>query len=129
MQIRLAERQGLLTGRHLSQPQRLSLEILMALDTKAKAVDFVRNLKSQIAALHPEEMPRLFPEWKLKKGVEAGMQEDGSFDIDSVEGSQVEWAVPSKEEAAELEKWIAERQQQGSQVMSASDLGDEEGWE
>ena len=130
--MRLAERQGLLTGKHLSSVQSLALEMLMLLDQRATGEQFVTDLKSRIVAANPSEFPVMFPEWASSKAAQDGAQEalrpDGSYDIDKIDDSQVEWSIPTTEaENEEHERWVSARTAISGGTISAAEL-ENGGW-
>lgn len=129
--MRLAEKQGLLTGKHLSSAQSLALEMVVLLDHKASGEQLIFDLKSRILAVHPQEFSVLFPEWasqnKNQEEIDKARRPDGSYDIDKIDDSKVEWSVPSKTEDAENERWLAERMANTSGTVGAAEL-EEKGW-
>lgn len=121
--MRLAERQGLLTGKHLSSPQSLALEMLMLLDCRASGEKFISDLKSRIVAAHPSEFSVLFPEWVTQKDPqEEARRPDGTYDIDKIDDSKIVWSVPTEAENKENERWIAERTTETRGTVSAAEL-------
>lgn len=98
VQLRLADRRGVLRGASLSRVQELGLQMLMMVERRDQARGFLDELRSRIAANHPDRVRALFPRW-----FPAGAEED-----DQQAEPDVEWRVPASEtERAELERWIA----------------------
>lgn len=113
--MRLAERQGLLTGRHLTPVQSTALEMLLLIDAKEKQQAFWKTFRSRMAAAHPGQLRTLFPEWfsgeekakEQEEEFERARNTDGSYDIDKIDPTKVEWTVPATDaEREELERWI-----------------------
>lgn len=123
--MRLAERRGILRGAHLSEVQEWSVSMLSIIDRREDAVRYADDMKSRMVAAHPQSAKHVFPEWFEGSVFDEAAKPDGTYDIDRVDPSQIDWAVPtSKEEAAELDRWIA---QHSHGVITARDL--EEGGE
>lgn len=128
--MRLAERQGLLQGRRISSAQSLALEFLLLIDRRGEAERFVKDLRAMIVAAHPQSFSTLFPEWVDKdkaasEEMDKARRPDGSYDIDQIDDSKIDWAAASDEQTNEdLERWIAERI---SGSVSATELEDG-GW-
>lgn len=103
----------------------------MLLDYKGDMERFISDLKSRIVASRPEEFPTMFPEWMPKKDtakeIELGRQHDGTYDIDKIDDTKVEWSSPATEaENEENERWLAERLATHG-TISATEL-EEGGW-
>lgn len=125
MQLRLAERREVLTGASLSIVQELGLQILMMVDEKDRAARFWDDLRSRIAAAHPDKLRDLFPEWHQQTPEERayGIGPDGRPDIDQMDDSAVEWRVPETEaERRDLEQWLIENT---VGTVTATELGGE----
>jgi hypothetical protein len=118
--MRLAERRGVLTGVHLSEVQEWAVSMLSIMDQRDDD-----DLRSRVVAAHPDSARYVFPEWFSGSVFEEAAKPDGTYDIDKIDPRQIEWTVPtSKEEAAELDRWIAERSQG---TVTGKDLS-EGGW-
>jgi hypothetical protein len=114
--LRLADRQGLLTGQ-LNEAQSVGLQILMMLDAGERAETFWRTFRAMLGAASPKMLPDLFPEVFAQRDpavseAEAidrqALGEDGQRDLDRVDQSQITWAVPaSDEERAAVDALIA----------------------
>jgi hypothetical protein len=72
--------------------------MLMLLDRRQSAQQFVEDLRARMAANRPERIRDLFPEWFGEDPV-----------TDEVDDAQVEWSVPPKDQREELDRWIAAR--------------------
>jgi hypothetical protein len=90
-----------LTGAHLSEVQEVALQMLMVLEQRREATQFVEDLRARLAANHPGKVRELFPEW---------FPNHQPADIDEIDDSLVDWTTPgSDRENSELERWISER--------------------
>lgn len=112
-QLRLAERQGLLTG-HLNAVQTFGVQVLMMLDQQATSEGWWRDFRARIGAANPQEIRTLFPEFfehrlSAEEIDRQARGEDGVRDLDRVDESQIVWGVPaSEEEREDVEAFLAE---------------------
>lgn len=100
----------MLRGASLSEVQELGCQMLMLLDRRHDAQQFVEDLRARMAANRPERIRDLFPEW---------FDPAPGVDVDEVDDSQVEWSVPPEDQREELDRWIASR---GTGTVSAREL-------
>ncbi len=83
--------------------------MLMMIERRDEARVFLDELRSRIAADHPDRVRSLFPAWFS--------DQDDAVDPEP----DVEWRVPtSPGERADLERWIASH---SSGVVGAADVG------
>lgn len=76
------------------------------------------TVKGLVALGVRDRVKEQFPEYF--NPFEDAQRDDGSYDIDRVEGSQVKWSsAGSEDEDAELARWIAQRER-GS--MTAAEM-------
>ncbi len=87
----------MLQGASLSKVQELGAQMLMMLDRRQDAHRFVEDLRSRLAAAHPDRIRTLFPEW-------FPAEEDDPLEAAP---DQVEWSVPPEAARDELDRWIA----------------------
>ncbi len=90
----------MLQGASLSEVQELGVQVLMLLDRRHDAQQFVEDLRARMAANRPERIRDLFPEW---------FGPDESVDPTDLDDSQVEWPVPAEDQREEADRWIAAR--------------------
>lgn len=103
--LRLAERQGLLTGRHLSEPQSYGLIVLNYLDEIEAAKRANRDFKIGMLSTgyDPEKLfPEHFAEDQKKKKEEAQRQAEADGGITPEDLRNVEWKSPKDYSAAEM---------------------------
>ena len=136
--MRLADRQGLLTGQ-LNAAASFGLQILMMLDAHNESSSFWRQFRALLGASHPEILHRLFPDVfdtpdaKATSAEEIDRQattEDGGRDFDRIDQSQIRWDVPQSDaERDDLERFLASADLTGTHTISANDLeGGENPW-
>lgn len=92
--------------------QDYALKMLLVLESRDRARDFVDELRSRVVGSHPDRLRLLFPEWDLPAPEEAevadALARGEQVDLDR-HGSKVPWAVPETEaERDELERIINE---------------------
>lgn len=89
--------------------QELGLQMLMMIERRDETRAFLDDLRSRIAATHPDRVRSLFPAW-------FSSQED-----DPDPEADVEWRVPASQgERADLERWIATH---SSGVVGPTEVG------
>lgn len=84
------------------------------LDEVEKEQERLDRLKGLVASSTtvPERLRRLFPDYFEDDPYEAAKQDDGTYDIDQVDPTEVEWSGPaSMEDDEALSAWINEHQQ------------------
>ncbi len=65
--------------------------------------------------------PEFFPDnWEEVRAFEQAKKDDGTYDIDKVDGAHINWGVASPEEDDDISRWIAEREQ-GSMTTTMLD--------
>lgn len=101
-QLRLAERQGLLTGPNLSRVQHYALQLLLFADAKQKAQEQGLRFRADLAAAHPELLTDLFPDWFRK------VEDEKPAPAEDARLEDIEWGVPtSEDEAQSIEDFLA----------------------
>lgn len=119
--MRLAERRGVLTGPSLSRVQALALEMLLIVDDRRAAKDFVDSFRAGLVASNPSSMKEIFPEWFPPDPFADAIRPDGTIDRDAVKEDQIPVLRPSEEEAEDVARWVAEQMQ----TITAAELEQE----
>ncbi len=92
-----------------SPVQDFALEILSMLDVTERERSR-RDMVKRLLVSNEEDMVRSqFPEYFLST-IEEAFDDQGNFDIDKVDDSQVEWSTASPDEDDEIGRWIADRE-------------------
>lgn len=117
--MRLARVQGILTGPSLSPAQVFALS-LMDMDerydrARATAKGEMHSIRRAILSARPDLFEKLFPEYNTGK---TDPEADASVE-------RVEQDVPDEAISSDIENWIAQR----GGVITADELGDDEGWQ
>lgn len=121
MHLRLAERQGLLTGRHLSPVQMLGLVILNHADTIDRAKGDREALKRSLIANGNFDHEALFPDYFPKKTEEFNPEANVDYDY-----SGVDWKSPA--EAFDEYQALMQMLGQKTGVMSGDQVAEEIEW-
>jgi hypothetical protein len=89
--IRVADRQGVLTGKSLSIVQLFAIRVMLSLESKSIVEDQVREMKLSLMAQNPAELaPDLFPEYFAPVDV-TDVPEGGGFQVvNAIKDSEVE---------------------------------------
>lgn len=101
--LRRAERQGLMTGRRLSEVQSLGLEILMLLDQVVRGEESDERLRQALLTINPDLARGLYPAYFTSEVPDdpadvALDREDTSYDF-----RRVEWESPQEMGDEDLE--------------------------
>ena len=108
--MRLAERRGVLQGRSLSQVQARAVEMLLLIDNRERAREFVDTLRIGLVASDPSRMQDVFPEWVSPEAVvEQARRPDGTYDVDELDRIIPASPAPAAEEIDDIDAWIASR--------------------
>lgn len=116
--LRLARERGSLKAPN-SPVQDRALDYLVMLDEVERSRSRLDTVKALVTHASFERVRDQFPEYF--DPYEGAKGEDGEFDIDRLDDSQVDWATAGSEDDDEaLSRWIQERE---SGSFSAADLG------
>jgi hypothetical protein len=94
----------------------MALQVLDMLDDKERSQERFDSIKRLVAFADRDRVKEQFPEYF--DPFEGVQNEDGTYDIDSIDDTAVQWAVPDPDEDEALSRWIA---QQESGSLSAAD--------
>jgi len=126
--LRLAEARGSLVAPN-SPVQDRALALLLVHHRVEQARRDTDSLKRTLMGIPVDQVSdvlrRFFPEYLPEADpFEKAKREDGTYDIDAIDPSEIKWSVPDPDTDAEISAWIAAAER-GS--MSAADL-DNDGW-
>lgn len=94
----------------MSRVQARACEFLMFADARDKAQNFFDDLRSRLAAVQPDRLHTIFPEWAPEPAAE-----------DALDSPDTRWTTPASEsERMDLEQWL---RQNAVGVASGGDLG------
>jgi hypothetical protein len=124
--LRLAERQGLLTGRHISPVQAFGLVILNHLDEIAEAKDDIEAFKLSLVANGQFDHKGLFPEFFPPETVEIDDKEASNPEA-QYDYSEVSWKSGS-EAKDEFERVMAALQKSASGAVRGDQLSTRATW-
>lgn len=124
-QLRLADRQGLLVGKHLSEVQVRGIQVLMYLADVAEYRDAAQAFKYAVAARPDFDVEKMFPEYFPDKVVEedsAEVDDSTAYDYEAVE-----WQGPSDTDQETLNKMLEMLNEATGTVSGTDTLGSDEG--
>jgi hypothetical protein len=105
----LAERQGLLNGKRLSEVQQLGLEILMLADDIRREKDDVERMRHALLTANPALAAGLYPEYFEPEDEDAGPEVDLNRENASYDFRKVEFESPQNmadEELAAIQRLL-----------------------
>lgn len=125
-QLRLAERRGLLVGRHLSRVQKYALDLVLILEAREKNLALTDAFKMAVISADPGHfIPLTYPEW--------GTRVDDQITEKDLDDSAGEWSFTGEAPSvAEIEATLADLLANDTITLGGPDLDEvqaDDGWD